>query len=251
MNRTGLLRLLLLGLLLCLTAAGVVYLFGTAQGRALRNWDELRHVGHQFHHWVHAHPVTAPLLFIALYVLLAVSSLPVWWLQILAGFGWGLLIGVFWCVAGGTLGAFVTVAFGHWLGGDWIHARAGKRLHRVQQLSEAVGHNGLFVVLICRLCHGIPFGLSNYLFGLIGVTPGEAALGTAIGLIPVSAAYAIVGSHPHLMRNWRFWTAVAGLNLALMIPLVVIWFVRRRRAQSSGNDRPLVQTPKRNPQMSR
>jgi uncharacterized membrane protein YdjX (TVP38/TMEM64 family) len=232
MSRNAKARLALLVLIACLIAIALGLLFGTERGRMLLDHHQLRHhLGEQVRDWVGRHKIVAPAIFIGVYVICSLLLLPVWWLQLLAGVGFGLVMGTTWICIAATTAAVTTMGLGHWLGGDWVHARTGDRMRRLQELSVAFEHNGLLVVLVTRLLHGIPFGLSNYLFGLMGIQRRDAALGTLVGGVPVNAFYAALGSSPRLVKSWKFWVIVIAINAALLTPLGVKWYRQRRAAK--------------------
>src|SRR5581483_3907389 len=95
-NRRPFLRIAFLILLLVAILAALAFFLLSPHGRELLNREHLRQLGPHVRRTVERHPLLAPLLFVAAYVVLAVLVLPVWWLQILAGFGFGIVVGVFW-----------------------------------------------------------------------------------------------------------------------------------------------------------
>src|SRR6185436_6076927 len=101
---------------------------------------------------------------------LTILGLPVWWLQILAGYGFGLLMGVIWSQIGATLGATTVFQISRWLGADWFHQKVESKATKLKAIDERLGHNGLLVVMAVRLMHFLPFAISNYLFGLTTIT---------------------------------------------------------------------------------
>lgn len=226
-------RLVLLGLILCFALASSLWLSLTEQGRALLDRQYIASVGQSVSTWVDDNPVAAPLLFLAAYVVCAVFLLPVWWLQVLAGYSFGLVGGVFWTLSGATSGALATLVVARWLGADWVNARAGQSAGKFHRLSEAMGHNGLLVVLAARLCYAVPYGLSNYLFGLTGIGVRDTIVGTVLGLFPVAAAYVCVGARPGLLADWRFWAVVVGVNALLLSPLVWRYFYLKRKRRAA------------------
>ena len=76
-------------------------------------------------------------------------------------------------------------------------------------------------MFISRLSYPIPYGISNYLFGLLEICSRDVALGTAIGGIPVYAGWVAAGAEPAWLGYWQFWAIVVGVNLAILIPLMV------------------------------
>ncbi len=213
------LRLLVLCLLLAAILTGVGLLIFTEQGRQLASNPHA--LGQDVHNWVARHPVIAPTVYIAAFVLIGILGLPVWWLQVLGGYGFGLLFGILWSLAGATISATATATFFRWLGGEWFHSKVEARIAKLRELDEKLGHNGFLVVMAVRLAHFLPFGLSNYAFGLIGISAINVAIGSLLGGIPSTTVYVSIGSHPHLIHDWRFLCALAVMNLILLGPLLL------------------------------
>src|SRR3712207_3199624 len=99
-------------------------------------------------------------------------------------------------MAGSTCGALATAVTSRRLGEEWVRERiVGNRQRRrkkpgmMERVMAGVDRNGLLVVLICRLSYPVPYGISNYLFGLTGIRLREIAVGTALGGAPVYAGW--------------------------------------------------------------
>lgn len=207
-------RVAALVVLIGLAVAGAYVLFATPVGSHLRNRELI-------HEWVQRHRVITPLLLVGLYVLLTVVMLPVWELQIAAGYGMGLVTGIFWCEIAAALGAVASMLLSRWLVGTWFEARYESRMARLHAINEKLGHNGLLVVMGIRLCHVLPFGLSNYLFGLTRITAMDVIIGTIGGNLPTIAIGVALGVGNHLLREWTFWVTLAAVNLVLLLPLAL------------------------------
>jgi uncharacterized membrane protein YdjX (TVP38/TMEM64 family) len=214
-------RAFLLSLLICLIVGAFFWLFFTRQGKQNLDREHLRHVGEYLRHWVHAHPAKAITGFVALYVALAILALPLWWLQIVGGCGFGLVMGVVWSQCGAVIAATFTVAMSHELAGEWFEKKIECRRAKLHEIDRKLGHNGLLVVMAVRLMHVIPFGLSNYAFGLIHIRPRSAAIGTLLGGMPAVALYAAVGAGYQPWTNWGFDAVLVGTNLLLTVPLAL------------------------------
>jgi uncharacterized membrane protein YdjX (TVP38/TMEM64 family) len=228
-RKSSLPRLLLLALLLALIAAAVYVLFFTDFGHRLRG--DPHQVGRDFRGLVDRHPVAAPAIFLAAYTMTAVCLLPVWWLQILAGIAYGLYLGVAWSLAGAVLGATCSFLISRTLLEDWVHNSFEARHARLREIDEKLGHNGLLVVMACRLMHFLPFGVSNYLFGLTRITFPDVLLGTLLGNIPAITAYVAGGAGLEPWKSWRFILCLTALNVILLVPIALRywkpdWFKR-------------------------
>jgi uncharacterized membrane protein YdjX (TVP38/TMEM64 family) len=211
-----------------MTAASY-FLFRTETGRQLIDLRQLAATGQDARAWVAHHRFAAPFIFLTLYVACALLVLPVWWLQVLSGYAWGLGTGLAWSLAGHATASVTVLYFSRWLGGEWARTRAGHRMAKLQRLSQRLGHRGLLVVIAARVCYVVPYSLSNYLFGLTHIRARDAALGSLIGGLPISAGYVAVGARPALLTDWRFWAAVVGINLLLLGPVAVRFVVARMR----------------------
>lgn len=226
------LRLVVLTFLLVMMAAGAVFVFGTDQGAQFRDPKQLAALGGSIRQWVAANPLVFLVGFIAAYVVCAVLLLPVWWLQIIAGFACGLVGGVALAMAGSTAGALATAAVSAWLGEEFVRSRIigdGRAARRLGRAVEALGRNGLLVVFICRLSYPVPYGISNYLFGLTSISRRDIAIGTTIGGIPVYAGWVAAGARPDWVTKWEFWAIVIGVNLMLLTPLLIRTMTRARK----------------------
>ena len=222
-------RIVVLVLLIAAIVATAVLLLTSEQGRrALR---EPHVIGADFRAWVRAHSTVAPIVFVALYVTLALLMVPLWWLQVLAGYGFGLIAGVMWCQLGATIAAPAAAGISRWVAGEWFARHVESKMPRLRAVEEKLGHNGLLVVMAARVLHGMPFGLINYAFGLMRVPLIDVAVGTLIGGIATVTIYVAIGADHTLLANWRFIAIVVLIHLVILVPLVLrylqpAWFRR-------------------------
>jgi len=218
MDRQSTVRLVVLAALLLAAAGAAYYLFGTEAGQ---RWTGREYVRGQ----IDAHPVVAPIAFVAAYVVLGALLVPLWWMQLLAGVCFGVLYGTALCVAGHVACATVTVWLSGWLAGDVMRRVVAPRLRRVEELRRRLGRNGVLVVAVARLVHGVPFGAANYAFGVLGFRPRDVALGTALGAPVNLALFVVVGALG--LDLWREWRVLAGVVAVNVLLLVAIWWFTR------------------------
>lgn len=227
-------QLLLIALILLGIAAVYFFLF-TTTGQRLR--ADPRALGVDFHHLVSRHPILSLLLMIVIYVLLTSLMAPVWWVQVLAGYAFGFTWGTVYSVLAATCGAVVAFAISRFVAADFFHQRVESHLSRLRRIDDHLGNNGLLVVMVIRLLHFIPFGISNYLFGLTPIRMVDVAVGTALGAIPSIMIPVAAGADPQMLKldNARFWLPLMGLNIILLIPpLLRFWFQREARRSLSN-----------------
>lgn len=230
-------RLVLLAVIFVGTLLAVGWLFGTEAGGDFRDHkdERLRALGVAARGWVADNPVLTLGLFVLAYAVCAVFLMPVWWLQMLSGFAFGLWAGLGWVMVASTCGALVTARVARWLGEEWVHDRivgTGKGAARLRRVIASAGENGLLIVLISRLSYPVPYGVSNYLFGLLEIRLRAVAVGTALGGVPVYAGWVAAGAKPEWLGRWEFWAVVVGTNLAILAPLV--WHSVRAGKRAAG-----------------
>ena len=139
-------------------------------------------------------------------------------------FGWGP--GAGYILVGVTLGAVVAYAVGHFLGREFMarHLK-GRLLH----FERAVANRGILAVMVSRMVPIAPFGISNYIFGTTSVRSLPFVLGTVLGAMPATLAYAALGSATahHNATGMTIAGAVAAtLGIGGSIGTFLIW--RRR-----------------------
>ena len=223
-QRPPLSRLLLTVSLLVLIGAMLYAFHFTPWGKGLFENPALRH-------WIAAHPRLAPLLFLTLYSACGLFGLPVWWLQMLAGYCFGITLGLIWCTAGALAGSALTMYVGHFLFGDYFHRHIEPHAHRLAALDEKLGHNGLLVVTTVRLSNIIPFGLANYAFALTRISMLDVLVGTVMGGTLGKMLYVALGADPRLYASRRFLAVLIVINALLLLPLLLrylrpAWFRR-------------------------
>ena len=187
---------------------------------------ELRHHPRQFgadaHAWVDHHMLMAPVALMGAYVVLAVLLIPVWWLQVVAGFAFGAVLGTVYCTVSAIVNVrAVSVSLSRWLAADAVHSIESHRA-RLAALDEKLGHNGLLVVIVLRLVPIIiPFSVANYLLGVTRVSLTDVAIGTALASPPHISMTTVLGAHPYLAENWRFWACIGLAFFLLSLPVVI------------------------------
>lgn len=219
MRHVQVFRSIIFGLLVLTVAAATLFVIFDSRGQLLLK--DPHRFGEHVRGWVHHHRAVAPACYIAVYIAVAVVGLPVWWLQVLSGYGFGIVQGVIFTQIAATISATCIFKLSHWLGADWFHEKLEGKVARLQKINASMGHNGLLIVLGTRLLHFLPFGLSNYLFGLSNITTMNVVIGTLLGNIPAATMYVTLGASPHLMKQGSYIALLVAINLVLLLPLGV------------------------------
>ncbi|MDY6937314.1 MAG: TVP38/TMEM64 family protein [Cyanobacteriota bacterium] len=130
--------------------------------------------------------------FILLYIVATVAFLPGSIVTLGAGVVFGVALGSLYVFIGATLGATCAFLVGRYIARDWI-AKKIEGNSKFAAIDEAVGREGLKIVLLTRLSPIFPFNLLNYAYGLTGVSLKDYVLGS-VGMIPGTVMYVYIGS---------------------------------------------------------
>jgi len=168
------------------------------------------------------------LLFLIGYAALTLTPVPKNLLGIAAGVVWGFWTALVLVYVGALIGAAASFVIGRALGREAIERLTGARVAR---LDEAIAHRGFVAVLGARLIPVIPFTLINYGAGLTSVRRRDYALGTAIGILPGSAAYVALGAYGFEFGP-PFWIALGVLGALAIAGVVGAATVRARRKRA-------------------
>jgi uncharacterized membrane protein YdjX (TVP38/TMEM64 family) len=142
--------------------------------------------------WVDSLGAVGAIAFIIIYILATVAFFPGSILTLGAGVVFGLVLGSFYVFIGATIGATAAFLVGRYLARGWV-AEKIQGNSKFQAIDEAVGKEGLKIVLLTRLSPIFPFTLLNYAYGVTGVSLKDYLLGCA-GMIPGTIMYVYIGS---------------------------------------------------------
>jgi uncharacterized membrane protein YdjX (TVP38/TMEM64 family) len=132
-----------------------------------------------------------PILFIAAYVIGALTLAPVFVLTFAAGALFGLWRGTLFVFIGAILGASAVYLVAATLARDRVLAWAD-RDPRVAAVRKAVVGRGVWIMFLLRLSPLMPFNLLNYALSLSGVRYRDYAVAT-IGMLPAIVMYVYYG----------------------------------------------------------
>jgi len=186
-RRFSLMRLAPLGLL----AVGAGLFFGLGLHRYL-TFDTLREHRQTILDFVAARPIWAALIFIAVYALGVVFVPPSGAVMTLGGgFVFGAYFAAAYVVVAATIGATLLFLAARYSLGDYLHARAGPA---VRKMEAGFSENEMSYMLVLRLVPLFPFWLVNIAPAFLHVRLSTYVIGTFFGIIPGTAVYAMVGS---------------------------------------------------------
>jgi len=130
--------------------------------------------------------------FAAIYVVAVALSIPgAAILTIIGGVLFGWLVGALAAIVGATIGATIVFLIARGACGESILRRAGPL---AAKLAEGFREDAFHYLLFLRLVPVFPFWLVNLAPAVVGVRLTTFVLATALGIIPGTFAYALVGS---------------------------------------------------------
>ncbi len=158
--------------------------------------------------------VWAVIVFIAAYALAAVAFLPGLIFTITGGAVFGPVAGTIYSLIGATLGATLAFLAAKTVLGDWVAAKAGPRVNRLQQ---GIDREGWRFVALVRLVPLFPFNLLNYALGLTRIRLSVYVVTSFIAMAPGALAYAWVGhAGREALAGQGNWVQPALIALALI-----------------------------------
>lgn len=201
----------LLSLALLLAAMG----WGFTQRGALANFD--------LQAWVQGLGWAGPAIFMVVYALSALLFLPGTLFTLAGGAVFGLGWGLVYNISGATLGAGLAFLASRWVLGDWVQAKAGPKLTKLQRGIEAEGWR--FVAFV-RLVPLFPFNLLNYALGLTRISFWQYLLTSYLAMLPGALVYTylgVVGNRAALGEGSPAdWAPQALLALGLVIFMIYL-----------------------------
>ncbi len=209
--------------------AGLVAFFVFDMGHYL-SFDALREHRGQLMDWVQHSGAIAGLVYIGIYAVVIAFSVPGGAVMtITGGFLFGPVLGTTLTVIAAMIGATALFLAARFAFADYLHAKAGPALHRME---AGFNENALSYLLVLRLIPLFPFWLVNLVPALLGVRLGIYLLGTFVGIIPGSLVYTLVGDglgaildKGEALDLWiilepRFLAPIIGLAVLALLPVL-------------------------------
>lgn len=156
------------------------------------NFEALRLYRADLQTWVAANAALAVFLYMATYALAIVAFPPSGaMLTMTGGFLFGTVFAGLYVTVAATIGATALFVIAKSTLGDYLRARAGPF---IQRMEAGFGENALSYMLVLRLIPLFPFWLVNLAPAFLGVSVRTFVIGTFFGIIPGTFVYASVGA---------------------------------------------------------
>lgn len=173
--------------------------------------------------WLNSQGSLGPLLLLLLMMLtVVVGPLPTLPVTAAAGMAFGLLPGALLSICGAMAGAMIAFTLARLLGREALRTRLPNNpLFGIQGSQRLL----FLTVLVTRLVPLFSFALVSYAAGVTAITPGRFALGTVIGMLPMTLVFASLGRAFELNPLLSITAAVGILTVMTLLP----WYLSRRR----------------------
>jgi uncharacterized membrane protein YdjX (TVP38/TMEM64 family) len=188
--------------------------------------------------WVDEYTVLAPVAYLLLYVAVVAFSLPGGLVMTISGgFLFGFVTGGIYAVVGATLGATALFLIAKTSVGDYLLAKAGGTIQKMQQ---GFADNALSYLFVLRLIPIFPFFLVNLAPAFLGVPLRIYLIATFFGIMPATFVFALAGSGLGSVLDQgkditlsgiftpEIIAAFAGLALLALLPVLYKRFGRKK-----------------------
>lgn len=132
-----------------------------------------------------------PLVFIALYAVVAVTPIPVTIMAVAAGAIFGLPVGTVVSIIGVVIGCYGGYGIARGLGRDAVMRLLGSH---AEVIEERLEDGGFYAVCTLRLMPGIPYWPVNYGSGALGITSRDFLVATALSALPGQVSLIAIGA---------------------------------------------------------
>ena len=166
-------------------------------------------------------------MFFAIYIGLSLIPCPKGLLTAAGGVLFGLWGGAGLSLVAALIGAVISFGLGRVLGRETVDRFIRGRLARVDEL---LTNRGLPAVLLVRLIPLVPYIAINYASGLSGVKFRHYVLGSAVGMMPGSLAYAALGAY-----GTNPWGLAAAGSALVVLAVGGSWWARRMGARGADS----------------
>lgn len=194
-------------------------------------FEKLQMHRHELVHFVSAHWILAPLLYILLYIVVAALSLPVGiFFSLLGGFLFAQPLSTLYIVVGATTGATLVFIAAKTAFRDFLRKKAGGFLEKME---SGFRENAVSYMLFLRLVPLFPFWLVNLAPAFFDVRLITFIWTTFVGIIPGAFVFAQAGAglgaildsdqglSLSTIFNWQVKIALIALGIFALIPILI------------------------------
>ena len=224
MNSKLLIRSLIL--IILLVALGFLLKFSEFGGIIDKNWID---------NYVGNNGLEGWLIFLLVAALLVTIGFPRQIISFLAGYAFGLNLGIIMALTACAIGCTLAFFFARYAGRDWVNSKFQSRLKKADQFFTA---NTFVTTLLIRFMPAGSNIVTNLLAGVSGARAISFIGGSTIGYIPQTVIFALLGSGFHIDLKFRI-----TLSIVLFIVSVYLGLILYRKFKRVGFDKLTVSGP--------
>jgi uncharacterized membrane protein YdjX (TVP38/TMEM64 family) len=178
--------------------------------------------------------IRGELVFLAVGAAITAVGLPRQTIAFLGGYAFGAALGTALALAATLLGCVAAYGWARLLGREWAERRlAGRFGHRLRPLRDVLADSPFGATLALRL---LPVGNNlalNTLAGMAGLRTLPFLAGSAVGYLPQTLVFALLGKGIRVEGAWQL-----GLSVVLLAASMALgfWLMRRHRAARAVED---------------
>ena len=192
---------------------------------------------HQVQEWIGSFGIIGYLIFILLYIAVAVFMLPAFFFTILAGAAFGPILGGILALLGATIGASIAFVVARYVARDTMVSRFGGS-PLFKKIDKGLEENGVSFLILTRLVPVFPYNVQNYIYGLTPIKLGTFSLVSLICMAPGAFIYAFMagiiieeGITPMLMLYF------AGAGLILFLVSLIPKYIAKKKGIKLNDDK--------------
>ncbi|MCL2233365.1 MAG: TVP38/TMEM64 family protein [Treponema sp.] len=179
--------------------------------------------------WFRGLGVLGWLVFILLFILVAVFMLPAFFFTLAAGIAFGPVLGAILSLVGATFGAAAAFIVARYVARDTIVNKFQNNPF-FAKIEKGLKENGTSFLILTRLVPAFPYNVQNYVYGLTPIKLGTFFYVSFITMAPGAFIYAfmagqIVAGQPIWMLMIMF--AIAGV-LLFLVSLIPKYIARKK-----------------------
>ncbi|HYN67560.1 MAG TPA: TVP38/TMEM64 family protein [Ornithinibacter sp.] len=167
-----------------------------------------------------------PVAYVVMHLVLTLVPVSKNLLSGVAGALFGLAGGIAISWVASMLSAILGFAIARRLGREAVAGMTGPRIDRVEDILR---QQGVAAVIVARLTPVLPFTIVNYGAGVSAVSLRDFLVGTAVGIVPGTVAYAALGASAG--RDAEIVAAALAVGAVLLVGSIVV--ARRMTRRSS------------------
>ena len=182
--------------------------------------------------WSQQFGIAGALVYGVVFGIAAILMVPCLPLTLLAGFTFGLFKGLVAVMSGIAIGAAVGFLVARYVARESVAKKIGERA-RFAAIDAAIGQEGWKIVALLRTLP-VPFGVTNYLYGLTAIGFWRYMAATIVGMLPGNILFVYLGAFGKRAIDGPRHPLEYAMGALMIAALVAVTIILRRMAQRAA-----------------